>query len=38
MISLIFSITAVTDEPPEAFAAAGHGSMVIRLSRETFDR
>jgi putative SOS response-associated peptidase YedK len=34
----LLSFAAVTDEPPEEVAAAGHDRMVIRLTRENVDR
>jgi len=34
----LLSFAAVTDEPPEEIAAAGHDRMVIRLTRENVDR
>jgi len=34
----LLSFAAVTDEPPEEVAAAGHDRVVIRLTRENVDR
>jgi putative SOS response-associated peptidase YedK len=34
----LLSFAAVTDDPPEEVAAAGHDRMVIRLTRENVDR
>jgi putative SOS response-associated peptidase YedK len=34
----LLSFAAVTDDPPEEVAAAGHDRMVIRLARENVDR
>jgi putative SOS response-associated peptidase YedK len=34
----LLSFAAVTDEPPEEVAAAGHDRIVIRLTRENVDR
>jgi hypothetical protein len=34
----LLCFAAVTDEPPEEVAAAGHDRMVIRLTRENVDR
>jgi putative SOS response-associated peptidase YedK len=34
----LLSFAAVTDEPTEEVAAAGHDRMVIRLARENVDR
>ena len=34
----LMSFAAVTDDPPEEVAAAGHDRMVIRLTRENVDR
>lgn len=34
----LLSFAAVTDEPPNEIAAAGHDRMVIRLTRENVDR
>ncbi len=34
----LLSFAAVTDEPPEEVAAAGHDRMVIRLTRENVER
>jgi putative SOS response-associated peptidase YedK len=34
----LMSFAAVTDDPPEEVAAAGHDRMVIRLTRESVDR
>jgi putative SOS response-associated peptidase YedK len=34
----LLSFAAVTDEPPEEIAAAGHDRMVIHLTRENVDR
>jgi putative SOS response-associated peptidase YedK len=34
----LLSFAAVTDDPPQEIAAAGHDRMVIRLTRENVDR
>jgi putative SOS response-associated peptidase YedK len=34
----LMSFAAVTDDPPEEVAAAGHDRIVIRLTRENVDR